>query len=488
MPLITRFHTVRIVAAIAVIGLIAVAVWQLASGDGHGGGETASGGDVRIAARALVDGSTEVALQRRDGVGWSDYIAPDARFLQPDAEVGRWFHSNAITITPISLSDPGPAPLKIALLQTVHGAAADRRRAFKLAIAHLNQAGGVFGRLVIGVIADFNLDEQFIVASATRLVEEEGVHAFVGPTFSSTSLIISDQVSNPLRIPTVSPSATSPALTEADPGDFFFRTSPSDGAGQGTVLAELAGEQGHERIAILYRDDAWGQGLTDEVLRSQTGEAIALPLDHVNGVTFLPEIRNAAEFGATVLVVLGCWKEAATVISESLESESFDDFLLGDCGQSRSLFDALGADIATRLIGTAPTVGESTESTTFFVDGYTAMWGQPPPANVSYVPSVYDATISLALAAQAAQSTEGPEIRDQLRGISDGQGMNLTAAQLAAALGALERGQDIDFDGAVSSLDWDEHGDITRFTIGVWQFGADGEVEILRRIPIDLNP
>ncbi|MDE2744513.1 MAG: ABC transporter substrate-binding protein [Chloroflexota bacterium] len=484
MRQMTRFPRLSIAAAIVAVALVAIAAWQLSSGDGHARNGTASGDEVRIAARALVDGSTEVALQRRDDHGWGEYIAPEARFLPTEAEVGRWFHSNAIALAPISLSDPGPGPLKIALLQTVHGAAADRRRAFKLAIAHLNQAGGVFGRPVIGVIADFNLDEQFIVASATRLVEEEGVHAFVGPTFSSTSLIISEHISNPRQIPTVSPSATSPALTEADPGDFFFRTSPSDGAGQGAVLAELAREQGHERIAILYRDDAWGKGLADEVLRSQTGEAIALPLDHINGVTFLPEIRNAAEVGATVLIVLGCWKEAATVIGESVASGTFDHFLLGDCGQSRSLFEALGADIATTLIGTAPTVGEATESTTFFVDGYTAMWGQPPPVNVSYVPSVYDATISLAL---AAQSTDGPAIRDQLRGISDGQGKSLTAAQLAAALEALERGQQIDFDGAVSSLDWDDHGDITRFTIGIWQFTADGEVEILRRLPIDLN-
>ena len=486
----TRFHTLRILAATAALALIAIAGWQLAIGDDHEPDGPTSAGEVRIAARALEDGSTEVALQRRDGVGWTGYIAPEARFLGPNVEVGRWFHSNAIALAPTTLAEPAPrsGPLKIALLQTIHGAATDRRRAFKLAIAHLNEAGGVFGRPVIGVIADFNLDEQFIVASATRLVEEEGVHAFVGPTFSSTSLIISEQVSNPLQIPTVSPSATSPALTLADPGDFFFRTSPSDGAGQGAVLAELAREQGHERIAILYRDDAWGQGLADEVLRSLTDEAIALPIDHVNGVSFLPEIGEVAESGATVLVVLGCWKEAAAVISESLESGSFDQFLLGDCGQSRSLFDALGADIATGLSGTAPTVGVTTDSNSFFIAGYTEMWGEPPPANVSYVPSVYDATISLALAAQAAQSTDGSAIRDQLRAISDGRGVNLSADELALALEALGDGRDIDYQGAVSSLDWDEHGDITRFTIGIWQFTIDGEIEILRQIPIDLNP
>lgn len=115
------------------------------------------------------------------------------------------------------------------------------------------------------------------------------------------------------------------------------------------------------------------------------------------------------------------------------------------------------------------------------------MFGQSPPANITFVPSVYDATIAVALAAQAADSTEGIAIRDQLRGISDGEGTAFTADRLAEALAALEQGEDIDYTGAVSSMDWDANGDITRFTIGVWRFAEDGEIEVIRRFPIDLS-
>jgi ABC-type branched-subunit amino acid transport system substrate-binding protein len=441
--------------------------------------------EVRIAARPLADGRTEVALQQRMGSEWGEYITPDARFLPPDANVDRWHHSSPITVAEPQV---GPGPLKIALLQTVHGAAAERRQAFKLAIAQLNAAGGIFGRPVIGLIADFNLDQEFIVASAKRLVEEEGVHAFVGPTFSSSSLVISEHVSNPLQIPTISPSATSPDLTAADPGDWFFRTTPSDAAGQGAILARLAKEQGHNRVGVLYRDDAYGRGLADEVVREFGGDALALPIDHVAGVTFLSEIEQVAASGATGLIVLGCWKESATIISESLAGDLFDDFLLADCGQSRSLFDALGPEIAQTLIGTSPTFGAETDSTRFFNQSYERMWGEPPQANVTFVPGVYDATIALALAAHAAQSTDGPAIRDQLRQISNGEGLTFGAAELSQALKALADGQHIDYQGAVSSLDWDDNGDLTRFTIGIWRFTADGEIEVVRRIPVDLEP
>ncbi len=478
------------VGGVAVLMLVAISLaslvlWRLASGDDSPARSAESSEELRIAARSLADGRTEVALQQRAGSEWGEYITPDARFLLPDADVDRWYHSGPITLAE---TRTGPGPLKIALLQTVHGAAAERRQAFKLAIAQLNAAGGVFGRPVIGLIADFNLDQEFIVASARRLIEEEGVHAFVGPTFSSSSLVISEHLSNPLQIPTISPSATSPDLTTADPGDWFFRTTPSDAAGQGLVLAQLAKDRGHDRIGVLYRDDAYGRGLADEVVREFDGDVLALPIDHVAGVTFLSEIEQVAAGGASGLIVLGCWKESATIISESLAGDLFDDFLLADCGQSRSLFDALGPEIAQRLIGTSPTFGAETDSTCFFKRSYERMWGEPPRANVTFVPGVYDATIALALAAQAAQSTDGPAIRDQLRQISDGEGRLIGAAALSQALEALAGGQDIDYQGAVSSLDWDDNGDIARFTIGIWRFTADGEIEIVRRIPVDFGP
>ena len=100
---------------------------------------------------------------------------------------------------------------------------------------------------------------------------------------------------------------------------------------------------------------------------------------------------------------------------------------------------------------------------------------------------MYDATIAAALAAQAAQSTDGAAIRDQLREISNGEGISVSADRLREGLNALAQGQAVDYTGAVSSLDWDEHGDLLRFTIGIWQFGADGEIEIIRRVPVDLS-
>ncbi len=83
--------------------------------------------------------------------------------------------------------DEERAPLKIGALLVNSEAqtetALDRLRSFKLAIKHVNEAGGVFGQQVEIAEGDtLNPAEE-----ARRLIEDEGVHAIVGPNSSAGS-------------------------------------------------------------------------------------------------------------------------------------------------------------------------------------------------------------------------------------------------------------------------------------------------------------
>ena len=37
-------------------------------------------------------------------------------------------------------------------------------------------------------------------------------------------------------------------------------------------------------------------------------------------------------------------------------------------------------------------------------------------------------------------------------------------------------GEDVDYEGAAGTLDWDERGDSTHGYIGIWEFTADGSI------------
>ena len=75
------------------------------------GGETGGEIEVRITAQRLQDGRTEFAIQQREGDGWSDRIAPRARFLPAEPPVDRWLVSTPVPIaTPTPTPTPAPGP------------------------------------------------------------------------------------------------------------------------------------------------------------------------------------------------------------------------------------------------------------------------------------------------------------------------------------------------------------------------------------------
>ena len=105
-------------------------------------------------------------------------------------------------------------PLKIGFLGDFSGPLTEYGAAIQtgaeLAIKHINEAGGVNGSDVILAVGDTRVDPTRAIAEARRLVDDDGVHAFVGPFVSTQLLAVVDSVSRPDGIPTISPSATAP--------------------------------------------------------------------------------------------------------------------------------------------------------------------------------------------------------------------------------------------------------------------------------------
>ena len=97
----------------------------------------------------------------------------------------------------------------------------------------------------------------------------------------------------------------------------------------------------------------------------------------------------------------------------------------------------------------------------------------------------YDAVIALALAAQAAGSIEGAAIRDQLRSIASAPGTAVLPGPdgVAEGLRLAAAGQSINYEGASTALDWDEHGDPRSGHVVVWQITADGSIAEVESIP-----
>ena len=285
----------------------------------------------------------------------------------------------AVTCFDRSMEQPAATSLKLGLLLDFTGspeASADRKRAFDLAILHVNEGGGVLGRPVQGVAADATGDPATAVAVALRLVEVDGVHAIVGPNASSAALPIAQSISGALGIPTISPSATSPQLTGVDDNGYFFRTALSDAA-QGPVLARVARDRGFNNVGLVYQDDAYVRGLADAFQSAWSGMLQSVSID-VDQSSYLPELAQSANAGAEALVVIAFEGQALAVVREALDKGIYSHFVFGDAAKRVSLVKEIGGEKLGGMYGTAGASAPDNAATADWEAAFIAAYGELP--------------------------------------------------------------------------------------------------------------
>ena len=81
----------------------------------------------------------------------------------------------------------------------------------------------------------------------------------------------------------------------------------------------------------------------------------------------------------------------------------------------------------------------------------------------------------IALAAYAANSTDGADIAKYLRQVSGGTGDGEEVSSFTDGAALLAEGSQIDYDGPSGPITFDENGDPTEATIGIYQYGDDNK-------------
>jgi ABC-type branched-subunit amino acid transport system substrate-binding protein len=170
-------------------------------------------------------------------------------------------------------TDPGPAPVKtsvpetgapliIGSLSSVTGTDAagnpPKVAGAKLAIKEINAADGVLGEPVQLLEGDDGTDAAKAKAALAAQIAK-GAQMFVGPSGSAVARELIPEAAA-RKVILFSPSATSTSLSGLDDDGYFFRTAPSDEL-QARALADIIMRDGPRRLSILYRNDAYGEGL-----------------------------------------------------------------------------------------------------------------------------------------------------------------------------------------------------------------------------------
>ena len=115
------------------------------------------------------------------------------------------------------------------------------------------------GKDVVQVKADSGDGTPDIAGAQTDKLLDANADVVVGAASSSVSLSVIDKITG-AGVVQFSPANTSPALDDAktDPKNLYFRTAPSDVL-QGAVMANTVIEDGKNNVAILARQDSYGE-------------------------------------------------------------------------------------------------------------------------------------------------------------------------------------------------------------------------------------
>ena len=385
----------------------------------------------------------------------------------------------ALAAGPAAAADPVRIAALLPMTGTLDEYGKSARTGVGLAVAEINAAGGVLGGRMLEVITgDTQTNPQAAVAVAQQLVSVNRVVAIVGPMASGVTIPVATTVTVPAGIPLISPSATAPAITALADRDFVFRTTPHD-ALQGVVLGDVAKEAGLVSVAVVYVNNDYGKGLAEAFAARYAaigGKVTTSIAYEEKQASYRGELQRAARGKPDGLVLVAYPGDGIPIVRRSLEEGFFTRFVFSDGMKAAEMIQAIGAGPLEGMLGTAPQAMADAPSAVRFRRAYEAKFGELPPR--PYIDSSYDAIYLLALAIEAAGSTDGTQMRDALRRVAAAPGETVGPGDWARAKALIQAGKEIDYAGAAGSQDFDRAGDVPG-SFGVWQIKG-GKIETLR--------
>ena len=320
------------------------------------------------------------------------------------------------------------------------------RDSAKLAFKEASDSGSLLGGETITVLEGDStcVDSAAAQAAAEKLLAD-GVVAIMGADCSGVTGAIATNVAIPNGVVMISPSATSPGLTDLDDNGLFFRTAPSDARG-GQILADITKDRKIKSVAITYTNNDYGKGLADVYAAAVKAHGITVTAvaSHEDGkADYTAEVSTLAAAGGDAVAVIGYLDQGGKgIIQGSLDSGAFDTFILSDGMIGQSLVDAFGKDLS-KSFGSLP--GSTGKGAGVFTKVASA---GGIDSSGPYTGESYDAAALIVLAMQAGGSADRSSIAKNVMAVANGPGKKIYPGELKKGLDLLAKGKAVDYEGA----------------------------------------
>jgi branched-chain amino acid transport system substrate-binding protein len=270
--------------------------------------------------------------------------------------------------------------------------------------------------------------------------------AFMGAAASGVSTSIVDRVQD-AEVVMCSGSNTAANLSAFDP--YYIRTAPSDDI-QAPALGNLIINDGHSNVAVIWRNDEYGEGFGSALADYLESSGVTVPIREgydPQQTSFADLVDTVAGSGAEALAAI-TFEEGAQLLQD-MQGRFDGQFYSADGFADNVNAEALGGNVELLegIRGTYPSSAPEGGEATFperFAEAY-------PDVPTIFSAHYYDCVMVVTLAAQIAGSADPTVFVDEIVGVTSG-GTKCELFEDCMAL--VEAGEDIDYDGASGPLEF----------------------------------
>ncbi|WP_232703064.1 ABC transporter substrate-binding protein [Halobacterium wangiae] len=338
-----------------------------------------------------------------------------------------------------------------------------------MVVEDINGAGGIGGRNLTVVQGDTEASPDASVSATNRLVNVEEVDAMIGPTSITMSAVIDTLVEN--EVPVVTPTAGTTSL-DTRGGEYIFRTVSSDSLG-GRAIAKAAreeqynGTQSYERMALMVGNKEVFQSFKEPVRSSfeEFGGTVTTAMDIRTGkASYTSEVQQMMDSDPEICVLIASVEDSVKITEAGFQAGYEGNWFATQDQTNADFLSQSENQVTNGMLGlnaaTYQPAQEAGRLDAFFSDiKEYAGWEE---GGKVFATNTYDAmnVVGLALKQVAADGSDfsGSNIASAIPTVAKPPEQQVTNYSDGAS--TIEGGTDVDYEGLVGPINFDENGDI----------------------------
>ena len=277
-------------------------------------------------------------------------------------------------------------------------------KAVQLVVKEINDNGGLNGAQIQIFAEDDVCKPEIATNTATKLVTE-GVHAVIGHICSGATKAALP-IYREANILVISPSATTPALTQSGEYPNFYRTIAADDAQARTQVDFALNVLRVEKIAVIHDKGDYGKDLAEfaKTFLEQSGKAEIVLYEGVSpgAVDYSAVVQKIRHSGAEAIIFGGYHPEASKIVDQ-MRQRGMKTIFISDDGVKDDTFIKVAGKNAEGVYATGPADVSSNPVAQKYREKFILAEGSEPGA---FFDNAIAATLALTNALARAGSTD----------------------------------------------------------------------------------